>query len=404
LEIRNYVNCFFRTVAYQEMQMQSKRIVSHSYHISRKAMASSWIQSLSEVTDTQSWPPFNKNAEFDWSKPTNEVYASREEDSFTTTFSQARSLLDYTYHANPLPKRQLLQDDILRRVVESTTTSATDDRKEITEGQQRPWMVFTAGPMGVGKGYVLNELNKAHLFPINEFIKIDPDLIKSELPEMPGYIQVDPVTAATRLHRESTQMADVLLEHALAHNQPILVDGSLRDVKYYRSFLQRIRRDFLQYQIGILQIVASREVIFQRAKFRGEKTGRVVPPDLLEESIRQVPASVEQLSPLTDVVFTIENNEGKPLRLINNHTEKDSTTSWNDFAKCWKQKQEHVSSKDIVSQMETMYECSQSHELANQIWKNSYPNFCARCSLSCGQQCGICIHGRHLCACKECKQ
>lgn len=388
----------------------------------------SWIQVLSNPTNTQSWPPLNQNVTFDWSQPTNQVYASQddeEEKTFTEPFSLARSLLDYSYHANPLKNRQLLQDEILRRVVESAPCStATDSSPSSTKHQQRPWMVFTAGPMGVGKGYVLQELHKANLFPIQEFIKIDPDLLKSELPELPGYIQINPVIAASQLHRESTQMADVLLEHALAHSHSILVDGSLRDVEYYTSFLKRIRREFPTYQIAILQIVASREVIFQRAKTRGEKTGRVVPIELLEESIRQVPASVAQLSSLTDVVYTIENNEGQPLKLVNSHSKDESSSSttvpsWSDFAQSWKQEQEQpqtsygdtfttndttntTNTTNIISQMKNMFECRRSHELANQIWKKSYPNFCARCSLSCDKQCGICIHRRHLCSCPEC--
>ena len=44
---------------------------------------------------------------------------------------------------------------------------------------RRPWVVFTAGPMGVGKSYVLAQLYQRKLFPLDRFIKIDPDMLKS---------------------------------------------------------------------------------------------------------------------------------------------------------------------------------------------------------------------------------
>ena len=151
--------------------------------------------------------------------------------------------------------------------------------------------------MGVGKGYVLSSLYNSNLFPLDNFLKIDPDMLKTELPEMSGYLQVDPATAATKVHRESTQMADILLEHALLDRSNILVDGSLRDVDYYRQLFQRIRQDY-DYRIAILLVTAEPDVIHKRARDRAEKTGRAVPEELINESIQQVPQSVKELTPL----------------------------------------------------------------------------------------------------------
>ena len=129
--------------------------------------------------------------------------------------------------------------------------------------------------MGVGKGYVLTKLHERGLFPLDDYVKIDPDMLKSELPEMAGFLQADRASAATKLHRESTQMGDVLLEHALAHHCNILVDGSLRDVNYYQQLFDRIHEQFPRYRIALLHVTADREVVRERARQRAERTGRV---------------------------------------------------------------------------------------------------------------------------------
>lgn len=396
---------------------------------------------------------------------------------FSPTFASARSRLDYSYHTNLVYSRQLLQDAILERVVTAAGTTevlgstllksynsedltgtmstmkgeensmhSPPDQPASPRQVQRPWIVFTAGAMGVGKGYVLMQLHQANLLPnFESFVKIDPDMMKSELPEMAGYLCADRETAASKLHRESTQMADVLFEHAVANHLPVLVDGSLRDVAYYQELFDRIHGEFPAYRIAILHVTADREVIMQRAAARAEKTGRVVPLDLLDESIRQVPASVEALSHTADVVHVIANNEGQPLQLLSSTIKieaKDATIftamsrlderpTWEDFARSWMYAGDAVPEEDTADnavavsddkdktyasatdrypilslptvQMSTVFECTTSHAAANEIWKNAYPNFCARCCLSCDRQCGICIHGRHFCACTVCK-
>jgi hypothetical protein len=53
-----------------------------------------------------------------------------------------------------------------------------------TEAQARPWVVYTCGPMGVGKGHVLSWLSKQGLFPLEYIVHIDPDLFKRIMPEV----------------------------------------------------------------------------------------------------------------------------------------------------------------------------------------------------------------------------
>lgn len=411
----------------------------------------SWVLSLNDdqATKQENWPPRAKDLEFNWENPTFEVYFDPEYSEFTPEFEDARRKLDYSYHKKPARSRQELQDVILSRVVQaakgstesssgssssvssrsnsnSTTCSEQqeEEKSESVTSTRRPWIIFSAGSMGVGKGYVMSRLNERGLFPLDQLLHIDPDMLKSELPEMAGYLREDAPSAATKVHRESTQMADILLEHALLSRLPTLVDGSLRDVDYYKSLIKRIRREFPEYQLAILHVTASPEIIRSRAQSRAEKTGRAVPEKLLEESIAQVPKSVAALSPFVDIAYTVSNEDNQPIQLIKmsrggKEVENiDNSLSWKEFRETWvcnvdgcsilrRKLLRHLSSWcesqcPGISHMSVCWKDSKCLQDAKEAFSSAYPSSCPRCTLGGGAQCGICIHDVHWCACPEC--
>ena len=75
----------------------------------------------------------------DYTKSTNERYASPVE-IFTGDYRYTRALLDYKhYHVHYVPERQLIQDQIIHTFLDSGVK------------MEKPWLVYTAGPMGAGK-------------------------------------------------------------------------------------------------------------------------------------------------------------------------------------------------------------------------------------------------------------
>mmetsp|Transcript_68329 Transcript_68329/g.192688 ORF Transcript_68329/g.192688 Transcript_68329/m.192688 type:complete len:506 (-) Transcript_68329:228-1745(-) len=276
---------------------------------------SKWVTTLGAdsraAENPVSWPPFNEGHCYDFDLATITAYSVVGSDGapharFPQRYKDARGKLDYGYHPDMFPARQMLQDAIVSRCEVS---------RESTLPGEQPWIVFTAGAMGVGKSYVMLTLDSDGLFPMENFALVDPDKLKNELPEMKGYLERDPATAATKVHRESTMISEVLFEHCLSAKQNLLVDGSLRDVGWYTKLFQRIRREFPVYRIGIVHITASRETIINRAEARAKETGRVVPRELLEASMAQVPESVAALAPLADFVADVANDDGSPLVL-----------------------------------------------------------------------------------------
>ena len=287
-----------------------------------RVILDAWLDSVTDAAAVRkhSWPPFN-NAQFPWDRPTVDVYASSsgsDSSEFDGQFGAARAALDYSYHKRPAPARQRLQDAVLKGVL----TEALERRPD-----ERPWIVFTAGAMGVGKSYAMLSLHSEGLFPLDAFQAVDPDKLKGELPELRGYLHFDRPTAATRLHRESTQMTDVLFEHSVMQGANVLVDGSLRDHAFYQEFFGRLRKERPNYRLAILHITAPEETVQRRVAERAanSKDGRAVPPELVKASLDQVPESVRILAPCVDFVATLSNDDDQ-LRLVS------GADSWAEFA------------------------------------------------------------------------
>jgi hypothetical protein len=77
-------------------------------------------------------------------RSTTGLYCAAEHGDLYGRWISFRQRLDYTHHVNYCRERQLWQDQLISNVVVRTTR------------QQRPWLVFTCGAMGSGKGYALS--------------------------------------------------------------------------------------------------------------------------------------------------------------------------------------------------------------------------------------------------------
>lgn len=73
---------------------------------------------------------------------------------------------------------------------------------------------------------------------------------------------------------------------------------------------------------AILHVIALEKTVLQRARKRGEQTGRHVPEDVLRAALEQVPRSVEVLSPLVDYSCCFSNEGDGDVRLVKIKGEK----------------------------------------------------------------------------------
>jgi Zeta toxin len=230
--------------------------------------------------------------------PTDELYASHNQ-VFVGKYKDARRTLDYLFHVNYTEERQIIQDKIVDQFVNCGCSG------------KRPWLVYTAGPMGAGKSYTMKWLSNQGDFPLASFVIVDPDRIKSLLPEMPSYIAMNRSLAGSLTHKESGFICELLERECMLNSKNILVDGSLRNADWYMNTFARIRAEFPIYRIAILLVTASQDTVYRRAARRARITGREIPKSVLDDAISQVPRSFQELAPLADFSAVIQNDHDK---------------------------------------------------------------------------------------------
>jgi len=244
---------------------------------------------------------------YDWSLSTRDNYqaaaGSDEFGKYAPPFAATRATLDASYHGVYTLARQEVQDELICATLANGAS------------QDYPWIVFTAGAMGAGKSRTMDFLSTNEIFPLSQVTTIDPDIFKTALPEWDEYVKRDALSAGSHTRKESGMLCEIAQTEALAANQHIWVDGSLRDGGWYRQVFEGIAKQHPQYSIAIFHIVASDAEIFERARKRGEATGRFVPEAEIWDSITRVPAAVEQLASLCRFVATIDNSTDEP-RLV----------------------------------------------------------------------------------------
>lgn len=177
--------------------------------------------------------------------------------------------------------------------------------------------------------------------PIENFITVDPDAIRQAMPEWPGYVGRDSEMAGNHTQKEAGLIAEMMGYKALRNRSNVIFDGSLRDARWYTKYFLKLRDEFPGIRIMILHIYALRAEVLQRAEDRGKKTGRVIPPSVLIESMDAVPASVQALAPYADFVCRVVNSDGKEpeiQRELNSpHPPETVDLNWDLLNKLWGQ-------------------------------------------------------------------
>jgi hypothetical protein len=275
---------------------------------------------------------------------------------FSGPFADLRATLDYSYHGRWSAERQGVQDAIVQHFLdaaspqaaptsgtfdgegcsqngaggeggagESSSRSAAADATASAEpadaaggaGGAR-WLVLTAGAMGAGKTRCMRWLAHHGWFPNVGVLRVDPDLIRCQLPESNGYRARDADSSGTLTQKEAGLIQELLTHAGLAARgrvRCVLVDGSLRHQSWNAALVHRVRREHPDVQVALLHVVAPEATVLLRAQHRARATGRVVPNQLLQKSLLQVPLAVAALAGQVDYAVAIDTSGPEP-RLV----------------------------------------------------------------------------------------
>jgi len=248
---------------------------------------------------------------------------------FYGPYADIRATLDYTYHSNYSKERQGLQDRIITEMLGGAFI--TDVNGDICSTPTEPFIVFTAGAMGAGKSHTIGKLVERGLFPLLAFVSVDPDEIRRHFPEYHVYVDISPEVAGELTRKEAGFVAEILTAVALIEGKNVLVDGSLRDSEWYKTYFQKLRDEFPNLKLSIIHVTAPRDAVFERAAARARTTGRVVPEETLKLALEQVPKSVKILGPIVDYFVELNNPPGGDIEMT---TEGED---WESFENNWMQ-------------------------------------------------------------------
>eukprot|EP00986_Skeletonema_menzelii_P002781 scaffold790_cov149-Skeletonema_menzelii.AAC.26 len=243
---------------------------------------------------------------FSFDKSTEENYGV-DNMEFFGPFKSIRASLDYSYHGNYTQSRQLFQDRIVEKLLDGTIIEDANGRG-VCKTPNEPWIVFTAGVMGAGKSHTIKQLASRGLFPLQSYVVIDPDDIRQHFPEYVLYAMQSPEHAGELTHKEAGYVTEIVTAAALQRGHNVLVDGSLWDADWYRGYFEQLKKNYGNLRIAILHVTAPREAVLARAKHRAKVTGRVVPTETLELSLKHVPESIKLLAPMVDYFCELDNS------------------------------------------------------------------------------------------------
>lgn len=264
-------------------------------------------------------------------------------------YKDIRDERNHTYHRCYTPERQTWQDNQVAELV------------EFKRGHEKPWLIYTAGGMGVGKGHVLDVLKKKRAVAFNRLLIVNPDDFKAMMPEFQVYADGE-LDSGSQTHKESSIMQEIAFERGLERGSHMLEDGSLQDELWYAGagnrddpvyhpwpaanpnfmgVIKRIKQQKPTYRIAVFHIDMHmndpeklQEALAWRLDSRAMKTGRSTSLSHALKSFDKSRATVKSIKDnfLADLVVTFDNSN---TQVVVSEIEQQKDNDWHKVEAGW---------------------------------------------------------------------
>lgn len=184
-----------------------------------------------------------------------------------------------------------------------------DETLKDEKSSKKPVAILMGGGGASGKGTILNR----EILPKYDKPVIDPDEIKSKLPEKEFFQKENSKTMSTRLHRESSNVTKQAIYTAISEKKSFIYDGTMRDEKKYSEIIKDLKKNGYKVKAAVVYVDFDEAV--KRAEERGKKTGRFVPLEALQDSHTRVTKTFAKLKPQFDS-YTIYDNTTRKTQII----------------------------------------------------------------------------------------
>lgn len=190
-----------------------------------------------------------------------------------------------------------LIDEILLRYI---------SKKSVYPRKEGKISFFLGGGSNSGKSTFRDTLTATH----NDLLVIDSDELKKEIPEYDDLVFADSTVAASIVHKESSQMASLLLTKAIEKEISSLFDGTLKNAQKYVDFIHLLRQAGFEVHLVIIDVpveiaLERNRIRYEEAKAKGEHP-RLVPDEDIILSHSSIAKSFMALKKLVDSWMIID--------------------------------------------------------------------------------------------------
>ncbi|HPH64487.1 MAG TPA: zeta toxin family protein [Kofleriaceae bacterium] len=218
------------------------------------------------------------------------------------------------------PPKTLADDSPLLRPTDQINTAertALRDRivEELLAGAlpvegRKPKLFLMGGGGASGKGYVGKRLQAKHVLPDAGAVHIDPDGIKSMIPEYGKIQATGDSRAASVVHEESSALSKRVLAEAYSHRFDIVMDVTLGNTGKGLAMIQAAH--VAGYEVMLIGVTTDPALAVTRAAERAKKERRYVPTEDLLKAHRGFSEGFEAYARSVDEAFLFDTTSGGP--------------------------------------------------------------------------------------------
>ena len=231
-----------------------------------------------------------------------------ESDGYSETINAYANKIPNTNKLEFTPNRKALHAKIIKEMVD-----AVPDTPKGT----KPILFLTGGGSGSGKSSVATPMIEkiSEKYGIQSG-KVDPDAIKTKLPEWDQLTKQNIEQGAYRAHEESSYIAKRADEAFLNAGKSFIHDGTMKSLKSVEGLIAKAKAK--GYHVVVIGTSIPLKEAIRRSDLRAEHTGRKVPHSIIEKSTKGFANTFQEVRKLVDECYLYDNSQkyGLPPTLI----------------------------------------------------------------------------------------
>ncbi|MCM3923075.1 zeta toxin family protein [Frankia sp. AiPs1] len=194
------------------------------------------------------------------------------------------------------PARATFRENLCKEVIGET--------KPPEDG--RPVLYLMGGGGASGKGHLLDALLHLGTIRGDDAVHLDPDSLKTKIPEFGEIVQAGDFRAAEVVHEESSSLAKTVLGQAMERRLNIIYDSTLGNPDKTLKLMDDAKGQ--GYEVHVFGVSADVELAVQRAATRGEQSGRYVPIKHQLDAHRGFSQGFERYAEKADSAYLYDTN------------------------------------------------------------------------------------------------